>query len=55
MSLVNTDGSVHPHVIYDGRSDRPANDAKKAPDEAPESAKQPSVLDLPDEILKSAR
>jgi hypothetical protein len=36
MSLVNTDGSVHPKVIYDGRSDRPAN-AKKAPDEAPES------------------
>jgi hypothetical protein len=54
MGPVNTDGSFHTHVIYDGRSDRPAN-AKKAPDEEPESAKQPSVLDLPDEILKSAR
>ena len=30
MSLVNTDGSVHPKVIYDSRTDRPAN-AKKAP------------------------
>ena len=30
MGPVNTDGSFHPHVIYDGRSDRPAN-AKKAP------------------------
>ena len=32
-----------------------AASAKTAPDQAPESAKQSSVLDLPDEILKSAR
>ena len=36
MGPVNTDGSFHPHVIYDGRSDRPGEH-----EETPDAHRKP--------------